>query len=310
MPARVSRNLTPMRRSIIVLSLVSLCLSASAQEYYKKAHDDPDAVLKGHVAVEFYGVDVGFSNIDGAMLFVIGANGEYKVNDRISAEGSVRLPLVRFGSEGTGFVFDGGVYLRLNSVNAEKKVNVILGYKEEDIFGTNKRLATTKYVPITGTVKRIMILRGGVYLRNSGFGYDDGLLIDYKPASIFHKGVYIGIGKQRQYFFQLERTLNGKTAKFGAGSIFRPYVDVMILPTTVKLTQETFGLGEGPSKELSGLFGARAGFRWYRNPFWREQNEGRRIPFFGNTVVTLEAGMRPLEGLFVNGAISFIVHKF
>lgn len=299
-----------MRKSFLVFFLAGLCISATAQEYYTKVHDDADAVLKGHVALEFYGVDVGFGNIDGAMLFVVGANAEYKVRDKISVEGTLRLPLVRFSSEGMGFVFDGGGYIRLNSATTQKKVNVILGYKEEDIFGTNKRLATTKYVPITGTVKRTMVARGGIYLRNSGFGYEEGLFIDYKPTTLFHKGVYIGIGKQRQYFFQLERTLNGKTATFGAGSIFRPYVDILVLPTSVKLEQDTYGMGEGQRKELNGLLGARAGFRWYRNPFWREQNDNRRIPFFGNTVVTLEAGVRPLDGMYINGAISFIIHKF
>lgn len=301
-----------MKKIVLSLILAGLALCTSAQETYTKIHDDPDAVLKGHVAVEFYGVDVGFKNIDGAMLFIVGANAEYKVRDKISAEATLRMPLLRFQSQGAGFVFDGGVYMRLSSSTTQKTVNVVLAYKEEDIAGTNYRLATTKYVPITGTVKKSMILRGGVYLKNTGFGYkeENDYLIDYAPTNIFHKGIYLGIGKQRQYFFQLERNINGNLVNFGAGSIFRPYFDLLVLPTSVKLQQETYGMGAGTSKELNGLLGARAGFRWYRNPFWREQNFGHRILFFGNTVVTLETGVRPLEGLFVNGSISFIVHKF
>lgn len=159
-----------MKKIVSSLLLIAAAFCTLAQETYRKIHDDPDAVLKGHVAVEFYGVDVGFNNIDGAMLFVVGVNGEYKVHDKISAEGSLRMPLLRFQRESTGFVFDAGVYMRMSSSNSQKTVNVILAYKEEDILGTNYELATTKYVPITGTIKKSMILRGGVYLKNTGFG--------------------------------------------------------------------------------------------------------------------------------------------
>ncbi len=285
-------------------------LTAYAQENYTKVYDDPTDVLKGHIAVEFYGVDVGFSNINGAMIFIAGVNGSYTLTDKLSVEGALRMPLLRFEKQGTGFIFDGGAMLKLSSTTKDESVRVILGYKEEDIANSDQRLATTKYVYITGSVTRSVILRGGVYLKNTAVDDTKETGVDYMPENLFHKGIYVGIGKQRQHFFQLQRDIKGKKVMFGAGSIFRPYFDLMILPTSVDLTQDTFGLGAGKTKELKGFIGGRAGFRWYRNPFTRKQNDDHRIPFFGNTVMTLEAGVRPIDGFFISGGISFIVHKF
>jgi len=293
---------------VLLLFATILSNTANAQELYKKIYDDPEDVIKGHVGVEFYGVDVGFGNINGAMLFVVGANGSYTISDKLRADAQLRLPLLRFSKQGTGFIVDGGVTFALNSNTTDKDVRVVLGYKEEDVGG-GYEMHTTKYVTINGSVKKSTVVRGGVYLKNTGIEYKEGT-VEYKPTNLFHKGVYIGIGKQRQYFFQLERDIKGRKAQFGAGSIFMPYFDVMILPTTVDLDQETFGFGAGGKKELTGLIGGRIGLKWFRNPFTRSQNFDRRIPFFGNCTVNLETGVRPIDGFFFSGGISYIVKKF
>lgn len=298
-----------MKRIIgFMILLTSFCETAQSQELYKKIYDDPEDVIKGHVGVEFYGVDVGFSNLTGAMLFVFGVNGSYTINDRIQAEAQLRTPLLRFEKHGTGFIFDAGATLNLSSSTTDKNVNVVLGYKEEDL-GNGYESHTTKYVPIYGSVKKTIQLRGGVYLKNTGLEYKEGNT-DYKPTTLFHKGIYLGIGKQRQYFFQLQRNNNGSQTHFGAGSIFKPYFDVLILPTAVDVEVETFGFGAGGKKELSGFVGGRVGFKWYRNPFTRSQNNEHRIPFFGNCIVQLDAGVRPIDGFFFNGAITYIIKKF
>jgi hypothetical protein len=299
-----------MKKLICILLPLLICLVnyTIAQETYQKIYDDPADVIKGHIAVEYYGVDVGFKNTAGAMIFVAGVNGSYPLSDKLVVEGALRVPLLRFEKQGFGFILDGGGMLVLNSKTTEDDVTVVLGYKEEDI-GMGYERRTTKYVKLNGSVKRSVVLRGGIYLKNGAVDYKEGFT-SYVPDQLFHKGIYVGIGKQRQYFFQLQRDSRGNKVNFGAGSIFRPYIDVMVLPVSVKLKQETLGMGEGTPKELSGLVGARAGFRWYRNAFTRKQNSGHRIPFFGNSVVTLEAGMRPIDGLFINGGISYILHKF
>jgi hypothetical protein len=280
-----------------------------SQETYTKIYDDPDDVIKGHVALEYYGVDVGFKNITGAMIFLIGVNGSYTVTPNLMAEGAARLPLLRFNKEAAGFIFDAGVNYALSSSTTDRDVKVVLGYKEEDI-GNNMEVHTTKYTVISGSVTKRLLVRGGVYLKSTTIEYKESDFEQYKPTALFHKGLYIGIGKQRQYFFQLRRKVGGRETDFGAGSIFRPYLDVLLLPTKVDLEEETLGMGAGRSKELTGLVGARAGFKWYRNPFNRKQNFGHRIPFFGNSVVTVEAGVRPLEGFYFNGGISYIIKKF
>jgi hypothetical protein len=297
----------------LLLTLITLtCFTVSptiAQETYTKTYDDPEDVIKGHVALEYYGVDVGFNNINGAMLFTMGVNGSYTLTPNLGVEGSVRMPLLRFEKQGAAYIVDAGAFYTLSSSTTDKDVKIILGYKEEDI-GNNTELHTTKYTVINGSVQKKLLVRAGVYLKNTSIKHKESDFEQYQPTNLFHKGIYIGIGKQRQYFFKLKRKIGNRETDFGAGTIFRPYFDVLLLPTKVDLQQETLGLGAGISKELTGFIGARAGFRWYRNAFTREQNGDHRIPFFGNSVVTLEAGVRPIDGFFINGGISFILKKF
>jgi hypothetical protein len=299
-----------MKNFVTLILFVLVCLRVSAQENYTKINDNPSEAIGGHVGVEIYGVDVGFKNLDGSMLFAVGVNGRYPLTDKIKVEGVLRMPLLRFEKKGFAFLADAGILFDLNSNESPDDVNVILGYKEEDNMNSNTRTATTKYVKINGNVRETMYARAGAYVRNAAFDDTSDNLTDYIVTSIFHKGVYLGIGKERQYFFQLQRNRGDGDTKFGAGSIFMFYADAMILPVKVDLVQDTFGLGAGATKELTGMLGGRVGFKWHRNPFTRAQNFDRRIPFFGNTVVTMEAGVRPLEGLFFTGGITYIFHKF
>lgn len=299
-----------MKNIIAAAFLILLCVQVSAQDAYTKISDNPADAIRGHVGIEIYGVDVGFKNIDGSMLFAVGVNGRYQITDKIKAEGLLRMPLLRFEKQGFAFLADAGVLFALNSNESQDDVNVILGYKEEDNINSNSRTATTKYVKINGNVRKTNYARAGIYLRNAAFDDTSETGTDYITTSIFHKGIYIGLAKERQYFFQLQRNRGNSNAKFGAGSIFMLFADAMILPVNVDLVQDTFGFGAGETKELKGLIGGRAGLKWYRNPYTRAQNFDRRIPFFGNTIVTLEAGLRPLEGLFFTGGITYIIHKF
>lgn len=300
-----------MKKFITILYLYVVCISlAAAQETYSKIYDAPSDAIKGHIGVELYGVDVGFSNISGAMLFAVGVNGRYPLTDKLLVEGLVRTPLLNFEKQGFAFMTDAGVLLKLSSRESPTDVKIILGYKETDNALSNTRTATTKFVNINGNVRKTQFVRGGVYLRNAAFDYKSDGTTDYKVTSLFHKGVYLGLGRERQYYFKMQRNRGAQADTFGAGTIFQVYADVMILPVSVDVTQDTFGFGQGPTKTLNGLLGGRIGFKWYRNPYTRAQNSDRKIPFFGNSFFTLEAGVRPLEGLFFTGGFSYIIHKF
>lgn len=299
-----------MKLNYITLALFFAVISASAQETYTKIADNPADAIGGHLGVEVYGVDVGFKNLNGAMLFAVGVTGRYPITDKIKAEGVLRMPLLRFEKKGFSFLADAGILYALKSNETPDDVKVILGYQEKDNVGSNTRTATTKYVNINGNVRKTTYARAGIYLRNAAFDDTSDNLTDYMVTDIFHKGVYIGLAKERQYFFQLQRNRGDENVKFGAGSIFMLYADAMILPVKVDLVQDTFGLGAGVTEELKGLIGGRVGFKWYRNPYTRAQNFDRKIPFFGNTVFTMEAGLRPLEGLFFTGGFTYIIHKF
>lgn len=299
-----------MKKFVFLVTLFFVYTQLSAQETYTKIADDPAAAIKGHVGVELYGVDAGFKNISGSMLFAVGVNARYPLTDKIKLEGLVRLPLLRFEKEGFAFMADAGILFPLSSTENPTDVKVILGYKEEDNLNSNTRTATIKYVNINGNVRKTNYLRGGVYLRNSAFDDRSETMTDYFVTNIFHKGIYAGLGRERQYFFNLQRNRANSETKFGAGSIFMVYADVMILPVNLDLVQDTFGMGAGATKELNGLLGGRIGFKWYRNPFTRAQNHNHRIPFFGNSFFTLETGVRPLEGLFITGGFTYILHKF
>ncbi|MCZ8022049.1 MAG: hypothetical protein O9302_11645 [Cyclobacteriaceae bacterium] len=292
--------------------LTSLLISGTiqAQEAFQKTFEDPNEVIKGHVGVEIYGVDAGFKNLSGAMLFAIGVNARYPISEKISAEGLVRFPLLRFEKKGFSFTTDAGILYTVKSEDAVKPVRIILGYKETDNLNSNTRTSTVKYLDVNGMVRKNTYLRGGIYLRNSAFEYKEDEMTDYFIENIFHKGIYLGVGRERQYFFKMQKQKGNETVGFGAGSIFMVYGDVMILPVSVNLQQDTFGLGGGATKEVDGLLGGRVGFKWYRNPFTKEQNFGRRLPFFGNSVFSLETGVRPLDGLFISGSLTYIIYKF
>lgn len=298
-----------MKNIVFLVALVLIGLQLLAQDSYTKLSEDPSEVIKGHIGIELYGVDAGFKNITGSMLFTVGVTARYPIiPNKIIAEGIARFPLLRFEKEGFAFQADAGILYTLKSNDVADDVKVILGYKEEDNLNSNSRTATTKYVNINGMVRKNTYVRAGVYLRNSAFDDTSETMTDYMVTNIFHKGVYIGLGKERQYYFKMQR--NKDNARFGAGSIFMLYADAMILPVNVDLVQDTFGMGAGTTKELTGMLGGRIGFKWYRNPFTRKQNSDRKIPFFGNSFFTLEGGVRPLEGLFVTGGFTYIIHKF
>jgi hypothetical protein len=300
-----------MKKLYYTLCLLSLTVGvAIAQETYTQIYDNPEDVIKGHIGVEWYGVDVGFNNIDGSMLFVAGVNAAYTVSPNLFVNAEARLPLLRFEKVGMGFILEGGASFLFNTSSKKQTRRIILGYKESDAGG-GKRVATTKYVDLEGMVKRSLILRGGIYLKNTTIVYNEkGTTLDYDPENLFHKGIYVGIGRQKQYFSQLERNSDDGKIQHGAGTIFRPYLDVMILPAKVDVTVNTFGFGTGAKKNLTGLIGVRAGFKWYRNPFTRKQNFDHRIPFFGNSVIHFEGGIRPMEGIFVSSGLSYIIHIF
>lgn len=298
------KNLLPIVFTILV------CLQASAQETYTKIGGSPTDAINGHVGVELYGLDVGFKNLSGAMLFSVGVTGRYPITDKIKAEGVVRMPLLRFDKNGFSFLADAGILYVLNSNETTDDVKVVLGYSEEDNFATNTRTATTEYVKINGLVSKTNYARAGAYLRNAAFDDTSEELTDFMVTNIFHKGVYIGLAKERQYFFQLQRKDNNEEEKFSAGSIFMFYADAMLLPVNVDLVQDTFGLGAGETRELSGLLGGRVGLKWYRNPYTRSQNFDRKIAFLRNSIFIMEAGVRPLEGLFFTGGFTYILHKF
>jgi len=199
---------------IAALAFVLTVISASAQETYVKTSDDPASAIKGHVGVELYGVDAGFKNISGSMLFAVGVNARYPLTEKIKMEGLVRMPLLRFERDGFAFMADAGILFPLQSTEAPTDVKVILGYKEEDNFASNTRTATTKYVNISGNVRKSNYLRGGIYLRNSAFDDTSETTTDYFVTNVFHKGVYIGLGRERQYFFSMQRNRNGNKTDF------------------------------------------------------------------------------------------------
>lgn len=299
-----------MKLNLLVGALLFVCVGATAQETYTKINDNPADAIGGHLGVELYGVDAGFKNLSGSMLFAVGVTGRYPLTDKIKLEGVIRMPLLRFEKQGFAFLADAGILFPLKSSESPNDVKVILGYQEVDNSASSTRTATTKYVNINGNVRKTTFVRAGAYIRNAAFDDTSETTTDYKVTNLFHKGVYIGLGKERQYFFQLQRNRGNEADKFGAGSVFQFYADAMILPVKVDLEQDTFGLGAGATKELTGMLGGRIGFKWYRNPYTRSQNFDRRIPFFGNSYFTLEGGVRPLEGLFVTGGFTYIIHKF
>jgi len=286
----------------LVVSFLITCSSTVivAQESYRQILSDPTEVQTGYLALHYFGVDAGFDNTSGASIFSIGGETLYPITDKIKAEGLFLYSLFSLEKKSFPFLFNGGVEYTLTSKTKNTTVPVLLAFSYERNYLKGEDVNTYTTVKLPGDITSELNVRGGLYLRNSAFEYEENFTF-YNLTNIFHKGVYAGVGYTRKLFMHVQDS-DGYT--FAYARNFRPFVDIMILPTSVDVN------AGGATQTVEETIGWRAGMTWQLKPITQKQNFDRKIGFFGNLLYRLEFGQRPLEGFYVTTSLGWTIKKF
>lgn len=263
--------------------LLFFSIVTNAQEInYKIAEDNPNILSERYLNLELLGVDLAF-DFNEAPIF-IGANGFYKINDKLKAEALVRLHLFNMVGSGIGTHIEAGVFMPLKKTYKSKDVKVITSSKYgyvSDRLGNNTRSATTtNYFTTQGKYLNQLGVRGGLYYRNSVY-YEDsntGTDIDAKYNTF---GLYLGAEKISQAFV---KALVGNSTVFGQGRT-RMYLDALILPVQSI---------ENNIIKKDEFLGYRAGFQWQVKPV----KGGWFKPIYN-----AEIGSRPYTGFYMQVSI-------
>lgn len=287
---------------ILVISFLITCSSTAivAQESYRQILSDPTEVQTGYLALHYFGVDAGFDNTSGASIFSIGGETLYPITEKIKAEGLFLYSLFSLEKKSFPFLFNGGIEYTLSSKTKNTTVPVLLAFSYERDYSKGEDVNTYTTVKLPGDITSELNVRGGLYLRNSAFEYEENFTF-YDLTNIFHKGVYAGVGYTRKLFMHVQ---DSDDYTFAYARNFRPFVDIMILPTSVDVS------AGGATQTIEETLGWRAGMTWQLKPITQKQNFDRKIGFFGNLLYRLEFGQRPLEGFYITTSLGWTIKKF
>lgn len=283
-----------------IIFLAFIARSAQAQLTYKQTYSEPTEVQTGYAALHYFGVDAGFNNTSGASVLSIGGEALYPISDRLRAEGLFLYSLFSLEKTSFPFLFNAGAEFVLSSKTKRTTVPVLLAFSYERNYLEGYDVNTYTTVKLPGDITSELNARGGIYLRNSAFEYEENFTF-FDVTNIFHKGVYAGVGYTRKLFMHV---MDSEGYEFAYARNFRPFVDVLILPTSVDVTSG------GTTQTVEETLGWRAGMTWQLKPMTKEQNFNRKIGFFGNLLYRLEFGQRPLEGFFVTTSLGWTIKKF
>lgn len=289
-----------LKYSVLLVTLIATTASVFAQKTYRQIYSDPSEVQSGYLGLHYFGVDAGFNNLSGASILSVGAETLYPINDKLKAEGLFLYSIFSLEKTSFPFLLNAGAEFTFSSKTKNTTVPVLLAFSYERNYLEGKDINTYTTVKLPGDITSELNVRGGLYLRNSAFEYEENFTF-YEMTNIFHKGIYAGLGYTRKLFMHIQDS-DGYT--FAYARNFRPFVDVLVLPTSVDVTSG------GNTQTLEETLGWRAGMTWQLNPMTQKQNFDRKIGFFGNLLYRLEFGQRPLEGFYVTTSLAWTIKKF
>lgn len=294
-----------MKNLRVILALLVLAFASanlSAQLTYQQVYSNPSDVYTGYAAIHYFGVDAGFGNTSGASIWSVGGEALYPINDNLRIEAVGLYSLLSLEKDGLPFLFNGGAEYKLSSKTKQKKVPVLLAFSYEKDYINNKEIQTWSSVTLPGDVTRELVARGGIYLRNSALEYEENNTF-FDITNIFHAGVYAGIGYTKKHYMHV---MDSDGYKFAYARQVRPFFDLLVLPTSVDLTDT----GSNTNTTAEGTLGWRAGLTWQMTPFTKKENFDRKIGFFGNLLYRFEIGNRPIEGIYVTTSLAWTIKKF
>lgn len=292
-----------MKKFLLILAGILVLTSSFgyAQKTYRSVLSDPSKVNQGYIGLTYFAVDAGFGNTSGASLLSVGVDALYPINEKLKIEAVGLYSLLSLANEGPAFLLSTGAEFSINSKTKSQDVPVLLSFTTETDWFKGEQISAWSSVALPGDMQTDYVARGGLYMRNSALEYEEGTTY-YDITSLFHAGVYAGVGRNQKYYVHVQDS-DGNT--FAAGRFLRTYADLMILPAKVDL--EVSGT---PAKEISGTIGWRVGAVLQLVPFSKENNFDRKIGFLGNATWRLELGQRPIDGFFVTTGLSWVLKKF
>ena len=292
-----------MKRFLFIVAGMMMFVTSSgyAQKTYQTILSDPSKINEGYIGLTYFGIDAGFGNTTGASILSVGADVLYPINDKIKIDGIAWYSLFSLAKEGPAFLLNPGIEFTFSSKTKSQNVPVLLSFTTETDWFKGEQISAWSAVSLPGDMQIDYAARGGLYLRNSALEYVQGTTY-YDVTNLFHAGVYAGIGRNQQFYLNVQ---DSDGNRFAAGRFLRTYADVLILPTTVDLE-----LGGAPVTEVSETLGWRLGAALQLVPFSKENNYDRKIGFMGNMIWRLEFGQRPLDGFFVTTGLSWALKKF
>jgi hypothetical protein len=289
-----------LKNLLFLIIITGFSTSLLAQKTYRQTFSDPSEVQTGYLGLHYFGVDAGFGNTSGASLLSVGAETLYPITDKLRAEGLGLVSLFSLEKSGFPFLLNAGAEYTLSSNTKSTTVPVLLAFSYERDYLEGKDINTYTTVKLPGDITSELNLRGGLYLRNSALEYEENFTY-YDLTNIFHKGIYAGVGYTRKLYMHI---LDSDGYEFAYARNFRPFADILVLPTSVDVTSN------GNTQTLKETIGWRAGMTWQLNPITKAQNFDKNIGFFGNLLYRIEFGQRPLEGFFVTTSLAWTIKKF
>lgn len=286
---------------LVCIGLILLTESVHAQETYRTTMSDPEMVYPGYLGLNYFTVDAGFGNTSGASVLSVGVDALYPLTNKIKLEVLALYSLFSLEKDGPAFLFNAGGEYGISSTTKDKDIPVLLSFAWEKNYFNQTETQTWEAVKLPGKMKYDLVARGGLYIRNSALEYTEGFTY-YDVTSLTHFGVYAGVGYTMTSYLQAQ---SSDGYEFAAGRIIRPYADVLIIPTSVDLD-----INGAAAKTVEESIGWRTGVIVVGKPFEKEQNFGRKLPFFANMVYRLDIGSRPLDGFFITTGLAFNFKKF
>jgi len=288
------------KTAFLTLAIISLFGTLQAQITYQQTHSNPSEVQTGYAALHYFGIDAGFDNTSGASILSIGGEALYPINEKLRAEGLFLYSLFSLEKTSFPFLLNAGAEYVLSSSTKSTTVPVLLAFSYERNYLEGYDVNTYTTVKLPGDITSELNARAGIYLRNSSFEYEQNF-VTFDDANLFNKGIYAGVGYTRKLFMHV---LDSEGYKFAYARNFRPFADILILPTKVDIS------ANGNTQTLEETMGWRAGLTWQLKPMTKEQNFDRKIGFFGNLLYRLEFGQRPLDGFYVTTSLGWTIKKF
>ncbi|MEM0999336.1 MAG: hypothetical protein AAGN35_19925 [Bacteroidota bacterium] len=286
---------------------------------YKIIHDEP-AQPRVNINLEYFNIDMGINNIDGAS-FNVGSFGFVEPVTGIGGQYNFKIGLLTFGKLGAEAIpgnleLSVGGYLMLQNKIVKKPTRVILNreYKGTEYSRNYKgeliKTTTEEYTFLSVPARRRTMrgVRAGFYLKRGPFASDefpeDVTFNASDPLGLTSMGLYAGVTARTIKSVFIDTPTHGVQFNSIGDDLV---LDLLVIPVNV-FRDVTAEARPNISQEVRDALGGNPfGFRigWYRYQVDKKDRTGKK---FG-LAAGFEAGVKPYQGIFFNGSLGLTIIK-